>query len=95
MLSNVVILLMHFSFEQDRVFWTDITSSAVFSADRRTGNDITQLAADLDHPEDIVLYHDLKQPIGTEASLDQRDIIIKNKLWRPCKDLKCFFLSLL
>ncbi|XP_040042659.1 low-density lipoprotein receptor [Gasterosteus aculeatus] len=57
---------------EDRVFWTDITSSAVFSADRRTGNDITQLAADLDHPEDIVLYHDLKQPIGINSCTGSR-----------------------
>ncbi|XP_037328836.2 low-density lipoprotein receptor [Pungitius pungitius] len=52
---------------EDRVFWTDLSNRAVFSADRRTGKEITLLAADLDHPEDIVLYHDLKQPIGINS----------------------------
>lgn len=38
--------------------------SAVMSADRLTGKDVKTLARDLDQPEDIVLYHDLKQPTG-------------------------------
>ncbi|XP_054459551.1 low-density lipoprotein receptor [Anoplopoma fimbria] len=49
---------------EDRVFWTDMIKSAVYSASRLTGKDITLLASDLDQPEDIVLYHTLKQQTG-------------------------------
>ncbi|XP_008315569.1 low-density lipoprotein receptor-like [Cynoglossus semilaevis] len=47
---------------EERVFWIDAAKGAVYSANRLTGNQITELAVDLDHPEDIILYHDLKQP---------------------------------
>ncbi|CAL8273600.1 unnamed protein product [Gadus morhua 'NCC'] len=50
---------------EDKVYWTDVNNNALYSANRHTGNDITELATDLDQPEDIVLYHSLKQPMGT------------------------------
>uniref|UniRef100_A0A674DT54 Low-density lipoprotein receptor-like n=1 Tax=Salmo trutta TaxID=8032 RepID=A0A674DT54_SALTR len=49
---------------QEKVFWTDMGDRAVKSANRLTGNDITVLAEDLVQPEDIIVYHNLKQPIG-------------------------------
>ncbi|XP_029904078.1 low-density lipoprotein receptor isoform X2 [Myripristis murdjan] len=49
---------------EEKVFWTDVSTSAVMSANRLTGGDITELVGDLNQPDSIVLYHDLKQPIG-------------------------------
>nr|AEO97327.1 low density lipoprotein receptor [Oncorhynchus clarkii] len=49
---------------EEKVFWTDMGDRAVMSANRLTGNDITVLAEDLMQPEDIIVYHNLKQPIG-------------------------------
>ncbi|XP_034544486.1 low-density lipoprotein receptor [Notolabrus celidotus] len=59
---------------EEKVFWTDMTNSAVFSANRLTGKNITKLAMDLVQPEDIVLYHDLKQPIGTNWCRERNSI---------------------
>ncbi|XP_015227134.1 PREDICTED: low-density lipoprotein receptor-like [Cyprinodon variegatus] len=49
---------------EERVFWTDSNIGSVFSANRLTGRDMTEMVTGLHQPESIVLYHNLKQPIG-------------------------------
>uniref|UniRef100_A0AAQ4RBI4 EGF-like domain-containing protein n=1 Tax=Gasterosteus aculeatus aculeatus TaxID=481459 RepID=A0AAQ4RBI4_GASAC len=52
---------------EDRIYWTDRDRSAVFMANRLTGQDIHTLAENLNDPHDIVVFHQLRQPQGPDS----------------------------
>lgn len=70
--SGVVTVLLNanvsFPLSQEKVFWTDSHHGAIYSANRQSGRGITKLVTNLHKPEDIVLYHSLVQPNGTNTS---------------------------
>ncbi|KAK2823637.1 hypothetical protein Q7C36_020237 [Tachysurus vachellii] len=50
---------------EDRVFWTDGESEAIYGANKFTGSDVVMLANNLNEPQDIIVYHELVQLSGT------------------------------
>lgn len=61
---TLFILLLPVYFWQDRVFWTDGESEAIYGANKFTGSDVTMLANNLNEPQDIIVYHELIQLSG-------------------------------
>ncbi|XP_075594191.1 low-density lipoprotein receptor isoform X2 [Balearica regulorum gibbericeps] len=51
---------------EDTVFWSDVLSEAIFSADLRTGAHVRRVAPELLSPEDVVVLHPLRQPPGAD-----------------------------
>nr|XP_043873750.1 very low-density lipoprotein receptor-like [Solea senegalensis] len=50
---------------EDRVFWTDGETKAIFGANKFSGADVVTLASKLNDPQDIIVYHELIQLSGT------------------------------
>ncbi|KAI5613605.1 low-density lipoprotein receptor isoform X1, partial [Silurus asotus] len=50
---------------EEKVFWTDLPSRSILSANRLTGKNILKVVENLASPKDIVVFHNYKQPNGT------------------------------
>ncbi|KAL1005775.1 hypothetical protein UPYG_G00063870 [Umbra pygmaea] len=55
---------------EEKVFWTDMGDNVVMSANRLTGRDIMVMAENLMQPEDIIVYHSHKQPVGKNRCME-------------------------
>eukprot|EP00062_Callorhinchus_milii_P008174 gi/632950593/ref/XP_007890808.1/ PREDICTED: low-density lipoprotein receptor-related protein 1-like isoform X2 [Callorhinchus milii] len=51
---------------EDRIFWIDGDSKAIYGANKFTGMDIATFASNLKDPHDIIAYHELTQPTGNK-----------------------------
>ncbi|KAL4660098.1 low-density lipoprotein receptor-related protein 8-like isoform X2 [Arapaima gigas] len=52
---------------EDQIYWTDLESAAIYSANRLTGHDVATLAEHLNEPQDIVVFHELRQPKAPDS----------------------------
>ncbi|XP_078461493.1 very low-density lipoprotein receptor-like [Lampetra planeri] len=51
---------------EDKVYWADGEKEAIYSADKHTGSGISSVVEDLHSPQDLLVYHPLLQPNGTD-----------------------------
>uniref|UniRef100_UPI00398EE4D2 very low-density lipoprotein receptor-like n=1 Tax=Pristiophorus japonicus TaxID=55135 RepID=UPI00398EE4D2 len=56
---------------EDRIFWTDWESNAIYGANKFTGKNLVTLISNLKEPKDIIVYHELAQPSGKDWCNDQ------------------------
>lgn len=66
---------------QDRVFWTDGESQAIYGANKFSGSDVTTLASNLNDPQDIIIYHELIQLSGKRKDLLRSAASSSFSLW--------------
>ncbi|XP_043086827.1 low-density lipoprotein receptor [Puntigrus tetrazona] len=59
---------------QEKVYWTDKNNNGIWSASRVTGRDVLAVAEHLQSPEDLVVYHSLRQPPGQDSCRDVAEL---------------------